>query len=114
MAMLRSGSWVALLPFQRCAADNCELQFADVIVVSCYLSLVFCLKKKKTDQVINKPKGPSKRVVVHLTTLLDRLKELLRVHDPQWESMLNVLDLALPLPVAADMDLHSSSRQRDC
>lgn len=46
MAMLRSGSWVALLPFQRCAADNCELQFADVIVVSCYLSLVFCLKKK--------------------------------------------------------------------
>lgn len=118
MAMLRSGSWVALLPFQRCAADNCELQFADVIVVSCYLSLVFCwflfFKKKKTDQVINKPKGPSKRVVVHLTTLLDRLKELLRVHDPQWESMLNVLDLALPLPVAADMDLHSSSRQRDC
>lgn len=64
--------------------------------------------------MINKPKGPSKRVVVHLTTLLDRLKELLRVHDPQWESMLNVLDLALPLPVAADMDLHSSSRQRDC
>lgn len=41
MAMLRSGSWVALLPFQRCAADNCELQYADVIVVSCYLSLVF-------------------------------------------------------------------------
>ena len=36
--------------------------------------------------------------MLHMTAMLDRLKELLAIYDPQWENMLNVLDISLPPP----------------